>query len=107
MLGWDALEPALLAELPERITPYYSGAVNLNTAPAVLLPHWVPGCPETCDRLVAMRREQPFRLATISRPGWASHCPAMPVSTTVSWPMNPSALPGGAGQARFGGCMYD
>ena len=61
VLGWDALEPALLAELPERITPYYSGAVNLNTAPAVLLPHWIPGCPETCDRLVTMRREQPFR----------------------------------------------
>ena len=61
VMGWGALEPALLADLPERITPYYSGAVNLNTAPAVLLPFWIPGCPETCDRLVAMRREQPFR----------------------------------------------
>lgn len=61
VLGWDQLEPALLAELPERITPFYAGAVNLNTAPPALLPHWISGCPETCDRLVAARKEQPFR----------------------------------------------
>ena len=63
VLGWDELPPSQLAALPERITPYYSGAVNLNTMPRVLLPTWVPGCPEACDRLVAARAEAPFRSA--------------------------------------------
>lgn len=61
--GWDALPPAQLAELPERISPFYSGAVNLNSMPRALLPTWVPGCPEVCDRLVQARNEAPFRSA--------------------------------------------
>ena len=63
VLGWDRLPPAQLVELPERISPFYSGAVNLNTMPRALLPTWVPGCPETCDRLVQERNEAPFRSA--------------------------------------------
>lgn len=63
VLRWDELSAAQLAALPELITPYYSGAVNLNTMPPSLLPAWVPGCPEACDRLVAARSERPFRSA--------------------------------------------
>lgn len=60
VLGWDRLPPALQETLAERTTPFYSGAVNLNTMPRELLPTWIPGCPETCDALVARRRERPF-----------------------------------------------
>lgn len=60
ILGWDELPPEQLAQLSDRITPYYSGAVNLNTMPRELLPTWIPGCPESCDALVARRRERPF-----------------------------------------------
>ena len=63
VLGWDTLPPAQLEELPERLTPFYAGPVNLNTMPRALLPTWIPGCPETCDRLVEARKEAPFRSA--------------------------------------------
>lgn len=59
-LGWSELPPDLRAALPELVTPYYSGAVNLNTMPSGLLPTWVPGCPEACDRLIEARKESPF-----------------------------------------------
>lgn len=59
-MDWAQLPAELLEKLPGRITPYYSGAVNLNTMPRELLPTWVPGCPEVCDRLVAARRQLPF-----------------------------------------------
>lgn len=59
-LGWSDLSDALKAALPERVTPFYSGAVNINTIPRELLPVWVAGCPQACDRLVAARRELPF-----------------------------------------------
>lgn len=71
--GFDELPPEQLARIIDYITPYYTGAVNLNTMPAGLLPVWVAGCPETCGRLVAGRQEFPFisssdlqaRLATL------------------------------------------
>lgn len=60
VLGWDELPHSLLEAMAERTTPYYSGALNLNTMPRELLPTWIPGCPEACDALVARRREHPF-----------------------------------------------
>lgn len=59
-LGWSDLPDGLKAVLPERVSPFYSGAVNINTMPRDLLPIWVPGCPDACDRLVQARRERPF-----------------------------------------------
>lgn len=61
--GWSDLPPDRLARIAERITPFYSGAINLNTLPRELLPAWVPGCPQACDRLVELRRQAPFRTA--------------------------------------------
>lgn len=60
ILGWDALGEGQLARIAERITPYYSGAVNLNTMPAALLPTWISGCPSACEQLIARRRDRPF-----------------------------------------------
>ena len=59
-MGWSALPAALREKLPGIVTPYYSGSVNLNTVPRELLPVWIPGCPQTCDRLVEARRQAPF-----------------------------------------------
>lgn len=75
VLGWsDAAEGGLALE--EWVTTFYSGAVNLNTAPRDLLPLWVAGCPEKCDLIVARRSRQPFRssaeiqlLAAVRLPG--------------------------------------
>ncbi|WP_165971230.1 general secretion pathway protein GspK [Luteimonas terrae] len=63
VLGWDALGPDVLDAIVARVTPYYAGAINPNTMPADMLPIWVSGCPEACDRIVAARRSQPFRSA--------------------------------------------
>ena len=63
VMDWDELTPAQLSAVTENITLYYAGAVNLNTAPPGVLPTWVPGCPETCDRLVERRNETPFESA--------------------------------------------
>lgn len=60
VIGWSELPEDLRRRLPELITTYYSGAANLNTAPADLLPTWVNGCPETCGALVEQRSRQPF-----------------------------------------------
>lgn len=60
VLGWEALPETARARLPELVTTFESGAVNLNTMPEALLPAWLPGCPETCRRLVARRRQVPF-----------------------------------------------
>lgn len=59
-LGWSELPDELRAVLPGRVTPFYSGAVNINTMPPELLAIWVPGCPEACERMVEARRERPF-----------------------------------------------
>lgn len=58
--GWDALPPEQLARIAERITPYYAGAVNLNTMPIGLLPTFIAGCPAACEQLVLRRGEVPF-----------------------------------------------
>lgn len=59
-LGWSELPAQVRARLPEEATVFYSGAVNLNTAPESLLATWLPGCPQTCRTVVARRRTQPF-----------------------------------------------
>lgn len=58
--GWGNLPPDKLAPMIEHITPYYMGGINPNTMPAALLPLRIPGCPETCRRLVEQRRLRPF-----------------------------------------------
>lgn len=61
VLGWGELPAAFREAVPELVTTYYGGAVNLNTMPAALLPAWIPGCPEKCAALVARRAQAPFR----------------------------------------------
>lgn len=63
VLGWDKLPRAQLAAMIEDATPYYAGGINPNTMPASLLPLRIPGCPETCGRLMKERRRQPFASA--------------------------------------------
>lgn len=63
VLGWDELPPQTLAALQSVTTTFYAGALNLNTAPASLLPTLINGCPRTCDTLMAQRRDRPFRSA--------------------------------------------
>ena len=60
VMGWDSLPPGKLANMIEHITPYYTGGINPNTMPEELLPLRIPGCPETCRRLVEQRRLRPF-----------------------------------------------
>lgn len=60
VLGWADLPPGQLAAMIEHATPYYSGGINPNTMPEALLPLRIPGCPETCRRLIQERREKPF-----------------------------------------------
>lgn len=60
VMGWDSLPPEKLAGMIEHITPYYTGGINPNTMPEELLPLRIPGCPETCRRLVEQRRLRPF-----------------------------------------------
>lgn len=55
--GWGGLPEPVRAALVSRITPYYSGPVNLNTAPPALLAAWLPGCPAAC-RAVAEQRDR-------------------------------------------------
>lgn len=58
--GWETLPPQARAVLEDRVSTFYSGAVNLNTMPRALLPTWLGECEETCDELVRQRAEQPF-----------------------------------------------
>lgn len=60
VLGWDELPEHLRRSLPDEVTTYYAGAVNMNTMPEPLLPAWVPGCPEACRLLMLRRDEAPF-----------------------------------------------
>jgi len=60
VLGWDELPEPARSRLPDDATVFYSGAVNLNTAPKSLLATWLPGCPTTCRTLVARREQRPF-----------------------------------------------
>lgn len=59
-LGWSQLPPPLLKSLPEHVTPYYSGPVDMNAVPEALLPTWVPGCPAACKAFVRRRNQAPF-----------------------------------------------
>lgn len=59
--GWNALPVPLRERLAADGTTFVSGARNLNTMPADLLPFWIPGCPATCRSLLARRDRQPFR----------------------------------------------
>lgn len=60
VMGWDGLPPEKLAAVIDHLTPYYAGGINPNTMPEELLPLRIPGCPETCRRLVEQRRLRPF-----------------------------------------------
>lgn len=59
VLGWRALPGQ--GALPDLLTTFYSGAVNLNTMPAALLPVWLPGCPRTCELFAEMRKRKAFQ----------------------------------------------
>lgn len=59
--GWSGLSPAQWQALVEHVSPYYTGAVNLNTVPAGLLHAWIAGCPEKCQLLEEMRNRRVFR----------------------------------------------
>lgn len=58
VLGWDALPPEQLGRMASLVTPYYGGTINLNSVPGVLLPLWVPDCPDRCSALLARRAER-------------------------------------------------
>lgn len=58
--GWDELPDAVLAGIADHVTVSYAGAVNLNTMPESLLPAWIAGCPDACQRVVQQRDSKPF-----------------------------------------------
>ncbi|WP_313249387.1 type II secretion system protein GspK [Stenotrophomonas acidaminiphila] len=60
VMGWGSLPPEKLSAMIEHLTPYYAGGINPNTMPEDLLALRIPGCPETCRRLVEQRRLRPF-----------------------------------------------
>lgn len=60
IIGWRELPDTQREALTELSTTFYSGAFNLNTAPAALLPGWLSGCPQACEALVARREARPF-----------------------------------------------
>lgn len=60
VLGWSELPADTRRRLPQQVTTFYSGPVNLNTAPPELLPTWIAGCPATCEMLVLRRSGKPF-----------------------------------------------
>ncbi|MGV8923867.1 MAG: hypothetical protein ACOH1L_11065 [Thermomonas sp.] len=61
VLGWNRLPEALRQHLAEVATVYYVGGLNLNTAPAALLPAFLSGCPQTCEAFQARRAQKPFQ----------------------------------------------
>lgn len=61
VLDWHALDSTTLERMIDHITINYAGALNLNTAPPALLPIYIPGCPDTCQQVEAMRARAPFR----------------------------------------------
>ena len=58
---WWKLPAEARRRIPEITTTFESGAVNLNTAPAALLPTWISGCPANCEALIARRARAPYR----------------------------------------------
>ncbi|MBS0226983.1 MAG: general secretion pathway protein GspK [Proteobacteria bacterium] len=61
VLGWDRLPTAQYRHLQQYFTPYYGGAVNLNTAPSAVLATWLPGCPTTCEQVLQIRARTPIK----------------------------------------------
>lgn len=61
VLGWHAMPEAKREALVDIVTTVYAGAINLNTAPAALLPAFLSGCPQTCEAFKARRALQPFQ----------------------------------------------
>ena len=58
--GWDRLPPEVLERITRHVTTSYAGAVNLNTMPPSLLPAWIAGCPDACQRVLQQRALRPF-----------------------------------------------
>ncbi len=58
---WWKLPAEARRRILEITTTFESGAVNLNTAPAALLPTWISGCPANCEALIARRSRAPYR----------------------------------------------
>ena len=61
VMGWDELAAGPQAIREEELTTFYAGALNLNTAPASLLPLWLPDCPQLCEAFIRRRAEVPYR----------------------------------------------
>jgi hypothetical protein len=61
VLGWERLPLEVRRHIAEVSTVYYVGGLNLNTAPAALLPAFLSGCPQTCEALQARRAQTPFQ----------------------------------------------
>lgn len=61
VLGWEELRQADSRVSPDELTTFYLGPANLNTAPASLLPYWLPDCPRTCDAFLRRRETEPWR----------------------------------------------
>lgn len=64
IIGWRDLPGPQLESAADLSTTFYAGAINLNTAPADLLPAWLAGCPETCESFVKQRQERVFTSST-------------------------------------------
>lgn len=60
VLGWSQLPDPFRGQLPDLVSTFYGGAINLNTAPEASLATWIPGCPENCRLVVERRNQQPF-----------------------------------------------
>jgi general secretion pathway protein K len=60
VMGWSQLEEGETIHEDE-LTAFYLGAVNLNTAPASLLPLWLQDCPRTCEAFLERRAVAPYR----------------------------------------------
>lgn len=58
--GWDRLPVDMRGHIAEVATVYHVGGLNLNTAPAALLPAFLSGCPQTCEAFQARRAQVPF-----------------------------------------------
>lgn len=63
VLGWDDLAAAEPWRIEDLVTVAYSGALNLNTAPPVLLERLAAGCGRHCAARLATRDAAPFENA--------------------------------------------
>lgn len=58
---WAELPADARHRLVELTRPRGSHAINLNSTPEALLPLFMGGCPDSCERFVALRQQSPFR----------------------------------------------